>query len=276
MNYPTTRYILLLLIAPCLLWGDRKVDKNVSYGPHERNVIDVYWDSTFKNAPIVFTIHGGGFKNGSKAYCDADTQKLYLDKGCVVVSPNYRLIKHGNGVGIKECEIDCAMAVAYIQANAKKYGGDPQRIIVTGGSAGGYLSARLAYRDSWDWPEDAAHKPKKLHVVGWYGDSPYLPPYAIKSVGKNDPPGFIIYGQREHPATPASQGHDMQAQLKKQGVWNQMVYVKQAGHVPGKQVLINTRSRNAEVHKAFDAFLDMVCHQKGEPAGGNVITISRK
>ncbi|MEK6239197.1 MAG: alpha/beta hydrolase, partial [Planctomycetales bacterium] len=119
------------------LFAEIKVERNVVHGPHERNVMDIYWDAEYQNVPIVFTIHGGGFKNGSKTYCNADMQKLYLNKGCVVVSPNYRLLKAGTPVTLADCEIDCAMAVAHVQANAVKYGGDPKRIVSTGGSAGG-------------------------------------------------------------------------------------------------------------------------------------------
>ena len=82
-----------LLIFATYGLAENKVDKDVSYGTHERNVLDVYWNTKFKNAPIVLTIHGGGFKNGSKAYCNKDMQKLYMAKGCIVVSPNYRLKK---------------------------------------------------------------------------------------------------------------------------------------------------------------------------------------
>ena len=80
------------------LHAEVKVDKNVSYGKHERNVLDVYWDTDFKNAPIVFTIHGGAFKNGSKAYCNKDMRDVYMAKGCIVVSPNYRLKKEGTSI----------------------------------------------------------------------------------------------------------------------------------------------------------------------------------
>jgi hypothetical protein len=264
-----------VLTSGSALYAEIKFEKNVSYGPHERNVMDIYWDTDYKDAPIVFTIHGGGFKNGSKAYCNADMQKLFRDKKCVVVSPNYRLKKEGTPVTIKDCAIDCAMAVAYMQANAKKYRGDPTRIVATGGSAGGYLSAAIAYQKKWDWPASAKYKPKKLNIIGWYGDSAYLSPQLMKSVEKNDPSGFMIYGEREHPATPAKLGHQMQAIFKEKGIWNKMVYIKKAGHVPGKKVLISSRSRNKTVFEAFDKFLDMVCYSKGKPMGGDVITIGK-
>ena len=50
--------ILSVIVFPSALSADFKADKDVSYGPHERNVLDVYWNTKFKNAPIVFTIHG--------------------------------------------------------------------------------------------------------------------------------------------------------------------------------------------------------------------------
>ena len=158
------------------LSAEFKADKDVSYGPHERNVLDVYWDTKFKNAPIVFTIHGGGFKNGSKAYCNKDMIKLYMTKGCIVVSPNYRLVGKGEPVTKDDCAMDTAMAVAHIQANAKKYGGDPTKIVSTGASAGGYISAWIAYQKNWEWPANAKHKPKKLNIVGWFGNSPSSQP----------------------------------------------------------------------------------------------------
>ena len=86
MKITTFTITILALFSPSLS-AEFKADKDVSYGPHERNVLDVYWNTKFKNAPIVFTIHGGGFKNGSKAYCNKDMIKLYMSKGCIVVSP---------------------------------------------------------------------------------------------------------------------------------------------------------------------------------------------
>jgi hypothetical protein len=52
-----------------------------------------------------------------------------------------------------------------------------------------------------------------------------------------------------------------------------MVYVNNAGHVPGKKVLIGSKSRNKLAFEAFDQFLDMVCYGRGKPKDGDVITI---
>ena len=253
-----------------------KAEKDISYGPDERNVMDVYWNTKFKDAPIVFTIHGGGFKNGSKAYCNRDMIDLYMSKGCIVVSPNYRLVGKGKPVTKEDCAIDSAMAVAYMQANAEKYGADSTKILSTGSSAGGYISAWIAYQKNWQWPKYAKYKPDKLNIIGWFGDSPYLPMSLIKQVQAGDPPGFFMYGgKKEHPATPAKQGHDIQAALKKNGVWNKMVYIDFMGHVPAKRILFSPQSRNEETYDAYLEFLNMVCHRKGKPKGGDVIKLNK-
>ena len=253
-----------------------KAEKDISYGPDERNVMDVYWNTKFKDAPIVFTIHGGGFKNGSKAYCNRDMIDLYMSKGCIVVSPNYRLVGKGKAITKDDCAMDSAMAVAYMQANAKKFGADPTRILSTGSSAGGYISAWIAYQKNWQWPDHAKYKPEKLNIIGWFGDSPYLPTPLINQVQAGDPPGFFMYGgKREHPATPARQGHDIQAALKKNGVWNKMVYIDSMGHVPAKRILFSPQSRNKKTYDAYLEFLNMVCHRAGKPKGGDVIKLNK-
>ena len=262
------------LLFPITLFAAPKVDKDVAYGSHPRNVLDVYWDSEFEDAPIVFTIHGGGFKNGDKGYCSRDMQRLYKAKGCIVVSPNYRLVKPGSNLTKDDCALDAAMAVAYIQANASKYGGDPARIFSSGSSAGGYISAQIAYKEEWDWPKEAKYKPAKLNIIGWFGDSPFLPPPTIREVTAGDPPGFIMYGgEREHWATPAKQGHQMQAALKEKKIWSKMVYIDALGHVPARRVLFSPRTRDQATFAAYDHFLDMVLHGKGEPQGGDVINV---
>ena len=67
---------LVLLGLATTLSAELKVTRDLRYGPHPRNVMDVYWKTEYKDAPIVFTIHGGGFKNGSKGYCNMDMQDL--------------------------------------------------------------------------------------------------------------------------------------------------------------------------------------------------------
>ena len=46
-------------------------------------------------------------------------------------------------------------------------------------------------------------------------------------------------------------------------------------HVPAKRVLYSPQSRDKETHAAYNEFLDMVCHDKGKPTGGDVIKVKQ-
>ena len=112
--------------------------------------------------------------------------------------------------------------------------------------------------------------------MGWFGNSPYLPRYVLRDVGAKDAPGFVMYGgKKEHPATPAQQGHDMQETFKQKQIWSKMVYIDSMGHVPGKRVLFAPRTRDKATYEAFNQFLDLVCYGKGDPKGGDVIEVKR-
>ena len=123
-------------------------------------------------------------------------------------------------------------------------------------------------------PLTRGHKPRKLNIVGWFGDSPFLPPDLISQVGPGDPPGFVLYGGKRHPATPASQGHDVQSALRKSKVWSKMVYVDFLGHAPAKRILFSPQTRDRETHQAYLQFLDMVCLGKGNPKAGELIEVA--
>ena len=87
---------------------------------------------------VVF-IHGGAWRNGSKARTMPHCTKLYKE-GFVVVGINYRL----SGDGIFPAQIfDCKAAIRYLKTNASKYHIDTCNIGVTGTSAGGHLVALL-------------------------------------------------------------------------------------------------------------------------------------
>ena len=58
-------------------------------------------------------------------------------------------------------------------------------------------------------------------------------------------------------------------------MWSKMVYIAHMGHVPAKRVLFSPKTRDKETHQAFSQFLDMICHGKGSPKGGDVIKVRR-
>src|SRR3984957_12836976 len=91
----TMNRVLPLLVAITLLPDARaqEVKRNIPYADKadERQVLDVYSPKDAKNLLVVFWIHGGGWQAGDKT----DVQikpKVFMDKGFVFVSVNYRLL----------------------------------------------------------------------------------------------------------------------------------------------------------------------------------------
>jgi len=91
-------------------------------------------------------IHGGGWTGGAppRMYPFA---AHYAKLGLVGISVQYRLNSAKTGVSVFDCVKDARSAVRYIRAHAAELGIDPQKIIVSGGSAGGHLAAATALFD---------------------------------------------------------------------------------------------------------------------------------
>ena len=107
----------------------------------ERLKLDVYYPERKKDCPVVVWFHGGGLEGGSK-----EIPWKLREKGIVVVGANYRLLPK---VTVKETLDDAAEAVAWVFNNIAQYGGDKKKIIVSGHSAGGYLSMMLCLNKAW-------------------------------------------------------------------------------------------------------------------------------
>lgn len=91
-------------------------------------------------------IHGGGWTGGAppRMYPFA---AHYAKLGLVGISMSYRLHSANTGVSVFDCVKDARSAVRYIRAHAAELGIDPQKIIVSGGSAGGHLAVSTALFD---------------------------------------------------------------------------------------------------------------------------------
>jgi acetyl esterase len=91
-------------------------------------------------------IHGGGWTGGAppRMYPFA---AHYAKLGLVGISMSYRLHSAKTGVSVFDCVKDARSAVRHICAHATELGIDPQKIIVSGGSAGGHLAASTALFD---------------------------------------------------------------------------------------------------------------------------------
>ncbi len=94
-------------------------------------------------APAIMEIHGGWWFGGDAAanIKGVGGWQVFMRHHLAIFSIKYRLGKEG---GFPECIRDCRNAVRFIRKNAKRFNIDPNRIDVTGGSAGGHLSLMVA------------------------------------------------------------------------------------------------------------------------------------
>ncbi|MDX9981748.1 MAG: alpha/beta hydrolase fold domain-containing protein [Lentisphaeria bacterium] len=131
---------------------------NVAYGPHPRNVFDL-WRPTGnvaagKPSPLLVFYHGGGFRSGDKSRINQALLRQLRENGVAVAAANYRLT---DTAPFPAQMHDAARALQFIRLHAAEYGIDPARVAATGGSAGAGISLWLAFHD--DLADPAAEDP---------------------------------------------------------------------------------------------------------------------
>jgi len=124
--------------------------RNVSYGPHEQNVIDVWLAESSTPTPLVVYIHGGGFRGGSKESLRGDALRGLLDGGISVAAVEYRFIKHKK---LPAAHHDCRRALQLLRSKADDWNLDKTRVGACGGSAGAQLYMWIALHDEMAQPD---------------------------------------------------------------------------------------------------------------------------
>jgi hypothetical protein len=123
---------------------------DVRYGPHERNVLDLWLGVSENPAPLVLFIHGGGFRQGDKSSLNKDQLNAYLEAGWAVASINYRLT---DTAPAPAAYLDGGRALQYLRHNAQKWNINPDLVASTGSSAGAGISMWLAFHDDLADPD---------------------------------------------------------------------------------------------------------------------------
>lgn len=149
INPPETAklYIPLQAKEP---YQDVIVSRNETYGPHARNLLDVFRPATASAArPVLIFVHGGGYERGDKR---SPAESPFYDNimlwavanGMVGVNMTYR---HAPAAPWPAGAEDVAAAVAWVNANIARFGGAPARIFLMGHSAGAtHVAAYVAHR----------------------------------------------------------------------------------------------------------------------------------
>jgi len=245
-----------------LVGYDYEVEANIVY--KKANGIDIKLDviaalDKAKPRPTLIYIHGGGWVFGSKE--ESALRVLpYLGKGMNVVNVEYRLASSSLAPAAVE---DCRCALHWVYDNAKKYGFDLDRLVISGHSAGGHLSlmtGMLTTADGFDnecFPEeirevkvaaivnfygitdvlDVLEGPnRQYYAVQWFGSLPDKVQLAKKLsplnyVRKGNPPIITIHGENDH-VVPYPEGVRLHEALNRAGVPNQLVTIPGEGHGP--------------------------------------------
>jgi acetyl esterase/lipase len=131
----------LLLVTPVHaqdLPAGARVEKNIAYGTDRNQRFDVYLPANLNHAPILFMVHGGGWKRGDKDMSRVVDNKIarWLPKGIIFVTVNYRMMPELEPVYQAD---DVAAALVKVQELAPGWGGDPDNVILMGHSAGAHL-----------------------------------------------------------------------------------------------------------------------------------------
>jgi acetyl esterase/lipase len=112
-------------------------------GAGRRHLLDVYRPrpAGAEPAPVLLQIHGGAWTIGTKDTQGRPLMQALTAAGWVCVAINYRLAPRTK---IQDQLVDCKHALQWIRGHIAEHGGDPDRVVVTGGSAGGHLAALVA------------------------------------------------------------------------------------------------------------------------------------
>jgi len=237
--------------------------------------LDVYSRTdTQAPQPTIIFIHGGGWTGGAK---ETQTFSLmpYLEMGWNAVNVEYRLARVSLAPAAVE---DCLCALRWVIRNAKQYGFDTTKLVVSGGSAGGHLAlttGMIPASAGLDRQCPGTEELKVAAIVDWYGitdvadllDGENMRTYAVQWLGSMPnrveiakrvspltyvragiPPIISIQGDAD-PVVPYSHSVRLQQALEKAGVDHELVTI------PGGKHGNFTRAENQRAYAAIKAFL---------------------
>lgn len=183
------------------------VVRNVDYVanadfPDGKDRLDVYVPAGVTNAPVIVSIHGGLLMAGDRSE-ESFVGERFAAAGYVTVVISYRLSPRVSHPAHVE---DAAAAFAWVKRNVKQHGGDPERIIVIGHSAGAYLAMLLATDSRYL----AAHKLSPADIRGLVPVSGF---YWVEKRGVAPDRPTSVWGTDQKVWIDASPAHHLRAGL---------------------------------------------------------------
>ena len=230
---------------------------------HGSQCVDFYLAKSDKPTPAMIYIHGGGWRAGSKKSVPGWLQSFVSEGKLSVVAVEYRF----TDVATHPAQVnDCLRAIQFVRQNAERWNIDPKRLGVTGGSAGGHLSAYVALHDDaakadsddpverqssrvacavsfagpTDWSLLSSIKhghPAYRQLIGYKPGTPAeeLDESVVKDVSpisfasEDDPPIMQVHGDKDI-IVPLKHASNLHVKLQSTGVKTELVVIPGGNH----------------------------------------------
>ncbi len=262
--------------------------RNLSYGDAgRRNHLDIWKRADLPldgRAPVLVQVHGGAWTIAMKEGQGEPLMAHLAERGWICVTANYRLSPRATW---PDHIIDVKKVLAWTKANIAAHGGDPDFVVITGGSAGGHLASLAAltphvkeFQPGFEDVDTSVAAAVPFYgvydFVNRHGTSradmePFVGKYVFKSrleqdrarweqastishVGPHAPPFFVLHGDNDS-IVPVGQARTFVDELRKESV-EPVVYAEMPGAQHAFEVLPSVRA-HASAH-AVERFLAVV------------------
>lgn len=223
--------------------GARTVATDVPFGEGPRRRLDLYAPARPASGaalPVIVFFYGGSWQTGDRSGYGFAGRALAA-QGFLVAIPDYRLVPEVHYPAFIE---DGAAAVRWVRAHAARFGGDPDRIVLAGHSAGAYNAAMLSVDPRWLGADRRAIRgfaglagpyaflpldsPLTRAAFGRAGDLAATQP--ISHAGAGDPPALLMVAAKDTLVGPANATR-LAAALRSGGVPAEVRTYPDVGHV---------------------------------------------
>jgi acetyl esterase/lipase len=220
--------------------GAAMAARGESFGSDKRQRLDLYRPRRAGNGlPVIVFIYGGSWQSGSRSGYEFAGRALAA-RGFVVAIPDYRLVPQVRYPAFLE---DNASAVRWLRLNVHRFGGDPDRIVLVGHSAGAYNAAMLAVDPRWLGKDRSAIR-GFAGIAGPYDFLPLDSPITRAAFGgsadastqpgsfvsPDDPPALLLHGTNDGTVYPRN-SQRLAEQLRSSGVDATVKLYPGIGHV---------------------------------------------
>lgn len=236
--------------------GVARIGSGLRYADGRRGGIDLYAPrgAGLAKRPVILFLYGGSWSSGDKdGYAFAG--RALAAEGFLVAIPDYRLVPAVRYPAFLE---DNAAAFRWLRAHAARFGGDPDRIVIVGHSAGAYNAAMLALDPRWLGEDRRAVR----GLVGLAGPYSFLPldtaatknafgavadlpaTQVLRYASADDPPALLLAGAEDEIVRPRQAAELAAALTRAGGRAQSRIYpgIGHAGMVTALSVLLRSRA----------------------------------